>query len=56
MPVRFFAALVFAAAPLFANFADEGASVVDTYEIRMRLRVPRVYDNWESLGRRRYQS
>lgn len=56
MPVRFFAALVFAAAPLFANFAEEGASVVDTYEIRMRLRVPRVYDNWESLGRRRYQS
>ena len=29
--------------------------IVDTYKMTMRLRVPRIYDNMQSLGYRRYQ-
>ena len=31
-------------------------STVDTYSLSMRLRIPRIYDNMQSLGYRRYQS
>jgi len=32
------------------------STVVDTYDFRMRLRVPRIYGNSESLGSRKYQT
>jgi len=31
-------------------------SAVDVYDFRMRLKVPRVYDNTDSLGYRKYQT
>lgn len=31
------------------------AQIVDQYDLTMRLYVPRVYDNMQSLGYRRYQ-
>ena len=43
---------------LFAIFAmaTASATVVDTYLFTMRLNVPRVYDNMQSLGYRKYQA
>lgn len=31
-------------------------SVVDSYKLTLRVRVPRIYDNMESLGYRKYQT
>lgn len=32
------------------------SATVDTYRFRMRLQVPRIYNNTESLGYRKYQN
>ena len=42
---------------LFAIFAmtTASATIVDTYLFTMRLNIPRVYDNMQSLGYRKYQ-
>lgn len=29
--------------------------IVDTYKIKMSIYVPRIYDNYQSLGYRKYQ-
>ena len=42
---------IFAGLVSFASLAQ----IVDQYDLTMRLYVPRVYDNMQSLGYRRYQ-
>ena len=42
---------IFAGLVSFASLAQR----VDQYDLTMRLYVPRVYDNMQSLGYRRYQ-
>jgi hypothetical protein len=36
-------------------FAGSHAQIVDTYNFKMRLDVPRIYDNMQSRGYRKYQ-
>ena len=40
---------------LFAFTMTANAQIVDTYSFTMHLYVPRVYDNMQSLGYRKYQ-
>jgi len=41
---------------VFAAFVTAaGGTVVDEYSLVMKLQVPRIYDNTESLGKRKYQ-
>ena len=47
--------LVLLAALALAS-AHVAAEIVDTYVFTMRLDVPRIYDNMQSLGRREYQT
>ena len=44
-----------AIAGVFSVVMATNAQIVDTYDFTMRLYVPRVYDNMQSLGYRRYQ-
>ena len=39
----------------FTSFASHGAAIVDSYDFTMRLNVPRIYDNMQSKGYRKYQ-
>lgn len=50
MHKKFILSLVAALLSLAAS-----AQIVDTYSFTMRLYVPRIYDNMESLGYRKYQ-
>ena len=45
-----------ACAILLAILAGTAAAYTDVYELKMSLKVPRVYDNTESLGYRQYQT
>ena len=44
-----------AIAGVFSVVMAANAQIVDTYSCTMRLNVPRIYNNMESLGYRRYQ-
>lgn len=49
--MKILAFLVISCMMSFAAFS----SVTDTYDFKMSLQVPRIYDNTESLGSRKYQ-
>lgn len=48
-------AILSAIAALFAMAMSAQALTVDTYTFTMRLNVPRIYDNMQSKGYRKYQ-
>lgn len=48
--------LVMMSAFCFTGDSDHSPyDIVETYSLTMRLKVPRIYDNMQSLGYRRYQ-
>lgn len=47
--------LIILASVAMSTSSAYSAATVDTYKFKMRLSVPRIYDNTQSLGYRKYQ-